>query len=176
MIKDEDVKKSSLLEIKENLNRSIENIRKLISQNNFEVLDLDSLIYEVKSFGEENVVYPMKFTLVENINHDFTYNLPGKKFAHIYYILQEGIINSIKHSNGTSIKLTIRGDESGLYFSVVDNGQGYVEKYEQREGHFGIKTMKQRSEIIERKFYTYSSGKGYSVVLYLPRRKNDFKD
>ena len=63
---------------------------------------------------------------------------------HLFKILQEAIINALKHSGCSRVMITI---ESDLHWkiSISDNGQGFAAKPAETSGGNGLHNMKNRS-------------------------------
>lgn len=82
--------------------------------------------------------------VVEKIEKDQL--LPPMQAFHLFKILQEGIINALKHSNGSKVAISI---ESDAHWQIVieDDGDGFAENQSpQTFGGNGLQNMKNRSK------------------------------
>ncbi|MEI6867414.1 MAG: histidine kinase [Actinomycetes bacterium] len=73
-------------------------------------------------------------------------------------IIQETVLNAIRHSGATAIK--IAGDKNGI--SIADNGRGIGEA---RSGAFGIAGLRERAANIECDFTLTSNSTGTKIAL-----------
>ena len=90
----------------------------------------------------------------------------------IYRIGYEAIRNSCAHSSGDRLEVTLKYGHD-LTLSINDNGAGIdpeiIEKG--KEGHFGLRGMRERAERIGSKFTLVSSpGSGTDITLVVPGR------
>jgi signal transduction histidine kinase/ligand-binding sensor domain-containing protein len=60
-------------------------------------------------------------------------------------IAQEAILNSVQHSNSNTVEVKLETDSSQLELTIADNGTGFPEDAEQRNGHFGLIGMRERA-------------------------------
>ena len=90
----------------------------------------------------------------------------------IYRVGYEAIRNACAHSNGNHVNITLECSRD-LSFSVRDDGVGIDPKVAQKgkEGHFGLRGMKERAERLGGKLTVVSShGSGTIVTLVVPGR------
>jgi signal transduction histidine kinase/ligand-binding sensor domain-containing protein len=90
----------------------------------------------------------------------------------IYRIGYEAIRNSCAHSGGDSLEVTLNYGHD-LTLSIIDDGAGIdPEVVEQgKEGHFGLRGMRERAERIGSKFTLVSSrSSGTVITLVVPGR------
>lgn len=68
----------------------------------------------------------------------------------VYRIIQEALLNALKHSKAEEIMLKVEVRENTLLMEVSDNGKGFdIEKLcEQQDKHFGISVMKERIDLL----------------------------
>ncbi len=85
----------------------------------------------------------------------------------IYRIIQELIINTIKHANATKIDLIINSEEQKILIKVSDNGIGF--DYKKVNKGLGLTSIKQRLKYHKGNININSSNqKGTSVSIELP--------
>ena len=97
----------------------------------------------------------------------------------VYRVIQEAMINSLKHSNGSTVELCIQKSEKDLLIKIKDNGEGFVldremvlsdEKSENKDNkHFGISIMRERIYLLGGKLEIDSKpGQGTLVFISVP--------
>lgn len=89
----------------------------------------------------------------------------------VYRIGREAIVNAFRHSRSTNISVEIEYTAHQLRVLVQDNGCGADPQTIQfgREGHWGLKGMRERAERIGAKLSVFSGpGAGTEVVLCVP--------
>lgn len=66
----------------------------------------------------------------------------------LYRIGQEAVTNSLRHSNATTITVTLESDNEGVVLIIQDNGAGFdVQKAREKEG-FGVEGMVERANLV----------------------------
>ncbi len=66
----------------------------------------------------------------------------------IFRVVQELVINSIKHSKGSVVNVQILDEGSGIYVEVSDNGIGMSDEDFNKNNHFGMKILLERVKLI----------------------------
>jgi signal transduction histidine kinase len=92
-----------------------------------------------------------KVQQVTNIKVNFYKNLPEQRFSHdvelaLYRIAQELFGNAIKHSNATTIKLSVTKSGDKILIEFKDDGVGF--KLNEVKHGFGIKNLESRVQLI----------------------------
>ena len=66
----------------------------------------------------------------------------------IYRIIQEAIVNALKHSNGSKVILNVKVKDDKCIINVRDDGKGFYFEHssEKDDKHFGMSLMKERVE------------------------------
>lgn len=73
--------------------------------------------------------------------------LTSDQFSQILPIIQEAMINALKHSNATHIQLIGERYDNQIQIIVKDNGAGFnVDGSFEKNHHFGLKIMRARAE------------------------------
>jgi two-component system, NarL family, sensor kinase len=85
----------------------------------------------------------IKMDVVEKIEKDFQLS-PAQGF-HLFQIIQEGVINALKHSNCSEIKVVFIADEIWEVI-IEDNGTGMKTTVSNKGGGNGLSNMQQRSK------------------------------
>jgi PAS domain S-box-containing protein len=66
---------------------------------------------------------------------------------HLYYIVQEALLNAVAHGKATTVIVTLAADQDRLKLTVQDNGTGFDISSNKRSG-MGIRIMKYRAKVI----------------------------
>jgi PAS domain S-box-containing protein len=66
---------------------------------------------------------------------------------HLYYIVQEGLLNAVNHGKATSVIVTLVAEGDRLKLTVQDNGTGFQLSGQSRNG-MGIRIMRYRAKVI----------------------------
>jgi two-component system sensor kinase FixL len=67
---------------------------------------------------------------------------------HLYYIVQEALLNAVNHGKATNVIVTLAVDGDRFRLAVQDNGTGF-EPSNKGRGGLGIGIMKYRAKVIE---------------------------
>jgi signal transduction histidine kinase len=94
--------------------------------------------------------------------------LSSDKLTQIYYIIQEAISNSVKHSKSSAINITISYDVMSVVAEVKDNGEGFDIKLYRNKKKFGLSSMQERTASIGGMLNIDSSPNGTTVTLIVP--------
>lgn len=90
----------------------------------------------------------------------------------IYRIVQECLMNIVKHSGATEADLNMMALNNRLFFiSIIDNGRGF--DLNNVSSGFGLTTIKERSAVLNAKIMIDSEeGQGTRVILEVPYGEN----
>lgn len=93
--------------------------------------------------------------------------LEASKMIYIYRIIQEGLNNALKYSEGDFIRISIQKDLKKVVIRVSDNGKGFDQNTSPRGN--GLINMKNRASDIHWKLHIHSQFEsGTTVVLTSP--------
>ncbi len=101
--------------------------------------------------------------------------LNENEILNLYRIIQESLINIVKHAHADEAVIMIRNEngeeEKGLYIFISDDGKGFdTEKIDSRH-HYGIEGMKTRARLIGSLFSIKSNiGEGTQICIF--KKKN----
>jgi signal transduction histidine kinase len=89
---------------------------------------------------------------------------------HLLRIGQEAITNAVRHAGAARIELELRFEDRRLSLRVKDDGHGFaVEQIERNDGHYGLRSMRERALEIGAEFKVSSaSGAGTEVLTLVP--------
>ncbi|MBS1486762.1 MAG: hypothetical protein JST43_04170 [Bacteroidetes bacterium] len=89
--------------------------------------------------------------------------------VNLFRILQETTNNSLKHSNGTAIKINIDCDGKERWiFQALDNGTGFNTEAQHPSDHYGLQNMKKRAADIGAVLDIRSDHNGTITTIILP--------
>jgi signal transduction histidine kinase len=86
--------------------------------------------------------------------------------THVFRILQECINNTIKHSNATALKISSEKIEKYMRVIYQDNGKGL--NFEDNVKGIGLRSIKERANIIFANIQMSSKEKGFKLILDIP--------
>ncbi|GAB4487230.1 MAG: hypothetical protein OHK0019_01990 [Saprospiraceae bacterium] len=93
----------------------------------------------------------------------------GLAKIHLYRIVQELLVNVLKHAHARSVNLQLIDDEGNLLLTVEDDGQGFQFADTQKDG-IGLSNIRTRVEVLHGKIHLDSSpGKGTFVSIEIPK-------
>jgi len=99
---------------------------------------------------------------------------PGTKY-NLLLILQEAVMNAVRHSGADLVEVSLRNmDDGELVLSVSDHGRGADQlSADDKQGHFGIIGMRERAGDMGAEFKWNSiPGVGTTVRVQLPNKKS----
>jgi len=160
-------------EVQEGLERSIGDLRRLIStvqpwdaQRIGLVFSIEMLVKSYSQHGRLRVLAALP--LEEEIL------LKQRAKVHILRIIQELMSNVVKHSGASLIQLTLQTQKGRLHISLIDNGRGFDPEEIRSRDAFGMVSIRERisnlggaSKIITR------NGAGSRIIIDLPMESDD---
>ena len=136
------------------INADIEN--QGISTAMEELISFYSNLYEIE------IIYEANGEIDQLIKESTT-------ITQLYHIAQEALTNSIKHSNASIIKLTLRVEDSEIYLQISDNGTGQFIDNENNGKGLGLSILKYRANVIDGKISIIGNkGEGTRVICRVP--------
>jgi signal transduction histidine kinase len=91
----------------------------------------------------------------------------------LYRIALEGLNNSLKYSNASTVKIVFDLIDDTIILRILDNGIGFDPKEIVEKGGFGLRTMRERTEKMGGRLeINAKSGKGTNLSAYIPYRGN----
>ena len=106
-------------------------------------LNLVEILEQKKKLLEES------FNILCTINADPDLFITDKTVAiHLHYIIQEAVINIIKHSGATAVEINLQQDKSIYELLISDNGRGNLAQKNNVYSGAGIKIMEHRAKTI----------------------------
>lgn len=161
----EESSRTPLLDIKDIVANSLQEVRSLSKSLNNEVIDYSGLEASVKNeidrFNRLNII-----TSRLNVKGE-SFDIPQKDAIILFRILQEFFSNVIKHSKADVLEVHFQYLPDGLKIKAIDNGLGF--NVEEVQKNSGMLNMKSRAGMINTGFELHSSpGAGTSLYLHYP--------
>ena len=95
--------------------------------------------------------------------------LPSDVEIALYRVVQESVMNAVRHAKATRIELDMQREEGGLRLRIRDDGIGIRDLQDARRGTHGLTGMHQRMRAINGSFDIASSGgKGTRIEIFVP--------
>lgn len=132
------------LEVKEELERLIEQTREISSNLYPSHLEKIGLVRSVASLIE-NIQNSTGIECSFNVSPDVE-NLSWPTKTHLFRIVQECTNNTIKHASASALKVSIEDKKDVFIFTYIDNGQG-VSKQRSNIG-LGLNSIRERVKIL----------------------------
>jgi signal transduction histidine kinase len=156
-------------EVKGNLSASIDKIRDCITSNAWDEIQLDSLKDKLERLVQKyNGSQGIKIKLAYRISPYLVDNISPEKAAQIYYIVQEAVTNVTKHSQADHAEILLEGRHDNIYVTIRDNGRGFSQHDIPLEGHFGIRSMQERTRRVNGLLHIEKLIKGTRVEVKIP--------
>jgi PAS domain S-box-containing protein len=132
------------LSIEESINRSIEKTRRLakgIFPINLEKFGLAEMVKEmIENIGDVGMSFKIDIdSSIENCDIEI--------LRHLYFIIEEGVLNAVKHSGAAHVDISLIYDDSYFILRIRDNGIGMPEVIDRRRG-LGLSIMSYRARMI----------------------------
>ena len=91
----------------------------------------------------------------------------------LFYIFREALSNIEKHSGANLAGVGIHWTAGALNLSITDNGRGFDPVKAATNGHYGLKFMRERTEMMQGSFQlTAEPGGGTRIVVSVPVQNN----
>ncbi len=158
IVDDEEVK-SSLSEVQEVLNSSMNNVREIIHRERETSIDV---YQEMKDIAAEftkakvNVSYNGRTTLPNNISHS------------MINILKEALTNINKHSNATSVTVRLTEMEDQWVYLIADNGTNV--EYSTTTTGVGLINIEERINQLQGIVH-FNTENGFRIFMKIPKEK-----
>lgn len=161
----DEVSNKKLLFIKERLLDQIKLLRESCYELNPVFINHFDFIEAVN-----NLIHTYK--LRENMEFEWTndirnYNLTEHQMICFYRIIQELLVNAVKHSRATSVSLSLHSNHTHINLDYSDDGIGlHIEKRNASNHHFGLLGIKHRVKSMGGKIlFSSSHNKGLNILI-----------
>ena len=166
-----------LKQIKGSLNRSIESIRSLMR-------NILPKKFNVEEFQEEVERLIDKYASCSSVSFSTNFNEPQNNMAylsersmtHLYYIIQEALMNIVKHAGATKATVRLNSSADHLTLTIADNGigmDGSAANQDAASGHLGLSIIRDRADSLDANLNINSTPRGTTLSIIVPWRLND---
>lgn len=84
-------------------------------------------------------------TIVLTVRHDLPADLGASVTLAIYRVVQEGLINALRHANAEHVDISVEADAQRIVVTIIDDGVGLAAEWT-RAGRFGLRGLTDRVE------------------------------
>jgi two-component system sensor histidine kinase UhpB len=84
-------------------------------------------------------------TIVLTVRHDLPADLGASVTLAIYRVVQEGLINALRHANAKHVEISVEADAQRIVVTIIDDGVGLAAEWT-RAGRFGLRGLTDRVE------------------------------
>jgi two-component system, NarL family, sensor histidine kinase UhpB len=79
------------------------------------------------------------------LSHELPSDLGPSVTLAAYRVVQEGLINALRHARATRIDINLESEPStGMLIKITDDGVGLPDDWATRPGHFGLRGLRER--------------------------------
>jgi signal transduction histidine kinase len=160
--------KAELEAVEDNLDRTITEIRNLLTENQLDdQLQAGSLERRLR---EELKIFSAR----SGFKIDFqcaigNHNLPTPIERELYFTLREGVLNAIRHSRATELQLSLAQSRTACEAKLRDNGVGFTLAASEGSSHYGLKGMRERIRRIGGELSLQTApGRGTQIHITVP--------
>lgn len=149
--------------IQESGRQALKEIRLLVYETQFHLPDEHTDL--VNALEERLDMVEHRVGIKAEIIYDdgFIEYCPSQWHENLYWMIIEALNNSLKHAQARNVKIIIRCTEKQLKVEVKDDGAGFNPGH--ARGGFGMRTMRERAEILGGELSVESSlGNGTSMI------------
>lgn len=88
----------------------------------------------------------------------------------LFLIVQEAMANIVKHAQASMVSLSLRENERQVLLSISDDGRGFSGGAAQKQGSYGLMTMRERAEKLGgRAEILTKPGAGTTIRIHIPK-------
>lgn len=167
--------KLELATVEKGLHKVIDDIRNRIYDlrpMTFDDLGLKETLLKLFTGMNQDGKYTI-VTDIDNITTDKSDSVKELALINIYRIVQECVQNSINHSQGDWISVTIK-DEKDIYKILIqDNGVGFdLKEARKKNRHFGLSVVEERVFLLNGNIQIDTEN-GTSILIEIPKKGGD---
>lgn len=139
--------KLELATIESGLRKVIDDIRNRIYDlrpMTFDDLGLREALFNLFSLINQEGKFEIQAE-IDDIEDSFAEDEKNFYLIMIYHIIKECVQNSVKHSGGNRIEVSLKGSERSIFLRIKDNGTGFdLKNAAKKDKHFGLHVVKER--------------------------------
>jgi len=157
-----------LLVIEENTANAVAEIRRVLSESQDDI-DMVAGTLE-RRLREELDIFRARAGLQLTFQCTIdSHSLPPTVERELYFTLREGVINAVRHSRASELKLSLSHDDGTLSATLEDNGVGFDPAQTEGGSHYGLRIMRERIEKLGGHFALDAApGKGTRIAITVP--------
>lgn len=145
------------------LNETIIELRRTVWLINKPSVKLDEWIVKLREYYLKVNEVKLSITIIENEESILT----SKQATNLFRVIQEATNNAIKHSQASSVKVSIQSENNMLMIVIKDNGRGFDQN--KASNGFGLSNMQLNIQEIGGEFSLETeSGQGTKIRVKFP--------
>jgi signal transduction histidine kinase/ligand-binding sensor domain-containing protein len=165
---------------REAMERALATADRILSEGRNRVNSLRADHFTHKNLTEAFNAIAAEFRYEQRIRFSLKIEGPGEDVAssvldELHYIGREAISNAFRHSKASEIAARVMCGPKSVILTVSDNGRGFdpvAQEIDRRAGHWGLRGMKERADVIGARFECNSSpNQGTQVVVTVPAHR-----
>ena len=164
--------KLELATVEQGLRKVIDDIRNLIYDlrpMSFDDLGLKETLLKLFSSLNQDGKFNIE-TDIDEIDINVSDSITELALINIYRIIQECVQNSINHSNGNKIRVTLRNEDNVYSIIIQDNGIGFdLKEAVKKNRHFGLSVVEERVFLLNGKMQIDTEN-GTSILIKIPKK------
>lgn len=97
--------------------------------------------------------------------------VPGTPLVHLllYQVTREALVNAVRHSRATSIRVTLDHSDDEIQLVVEDDGVGFEPSLVDQSSHFGVELMRERVALAGGELFIESAANvGTRIIVKVP--------
>lgn len=171
LMRSQEPQKQNLIEVRDLVQRSIDNLRRLIRGLRPIYLEDLGLSTSLEMLANETA---------QNNNLSVGFKTTGSEIRldpriemSLYRMVQESLNNAAKHARPASVSVRLEYSAAQIKIEIKDDGRGFTPPSDPngfpRQGHFGLLGLRERADLIGAELKLSSApGKGTRVLISLP--------
>ena len=164
--------KLELATVEQGLRKVIDDIRNRIYDlrpMSFDDLGLKETLLKLFSSLNQDGKFNIE-TDIDEIDINVSDSITELALINIYRIIQECVQNSINHSNGDKIRVTLRKEDNLYSIIIQDNGIGFdLKEAVKKNRHFGLSVVEERVFLLNGKMQIDTEN-GTSILIKIPKK------
>lgn len=164
--------KLELATVEQGLRKVIDDIRNRIYDlrpMSFDDLGLKETLLKLFSSLNQDGKFNID-TDIDEIDINVSDSITELALINIYRIIQECVQNSINHSNGDKIRVTLRNEDNVYSIIIQDNGIGFdLKEAVKKNRHFGLSVVEERVFLLNGKMQIDTEN-GTSILIKIPKK------
>ena len=135
----------------------------------FDGLKQEGIAFSKRVFTIVGLALPKpKYETKIEIDDQSMEKLSSETRIHLLRIIQEAVVNILKHAKASKVELFIYEEEGSLVLQITDNGKGFNALSPGAGEGFGLKSLKNREKELNGTLLITSSAKGTELMFNIP--------